>query len=227
MHRASTTDSPEAPISHHWLDSTHITMGVLTAGFVHDAWKIEASAFKGREPDQHRWDIEAPRLDSAAVRLSWNPTARLALQASWAYQKSPEQLAPRQNDRRLSASAIYTRPIGAHGWWSTTAAWGVRDMGAGVRLNAFVLESAVAPDDAWTIFARAESVQNDELAGANGPTYTVSKISLGAIHDWRVAAHLKLGLGALYAFDFIPAPLGAAYGADPHGVMAFLRAMID
>jgi hypothetical protein len=227
MHRASIMDSPEAPISHHWLDSTHITMGVLTAGFVHDAWKIEASAFKGREPDQHRWDIEAPRVDSAAVRLSWNPTARLALQASWAYQKSPEQLAPRQDDRRLSASAIYTQPIGAHGWWSTTAAWGLRDLGAGVRLNAFVLESAIAPDDAWTLFVRGESVQNDELAGANGPTYTVGKISAGAIHDWRVAKHLKLGLGALYAFDFIPAPLRAAYGADPHGVMAFLRAKMD
>jgi hypothetical protein len=227
MHRASIMDSPEAPISHHWLDSTHIVMGVLTAGFVHDNWKIEASAFKGREPDQHRYDIEAPKLDSAAVRLSWNPTAQLALQVSWAYQKSPEQLDPRQNDRRLSASAIYTTPVGAHGSWSTTAAWGLRDMGGGVRLNAFVLESALKPDDAWTLFARAESVQNNELAGPGGPTFTVGKISLGAIHDWRVARHLKLGLGALYAFDFIPTPLNLSYGADPHGAMAFLRAKID
>ncbi|MEZ5996786.1 MAG: hypothetical protein R3C25_13645 [Hyphomonadaceae bacterium] len=34
MHRMSAMDSPEAPISHHWFDSTHITFGVLTAGFV-------------------------------------------------------------------------------------------------------------------------------------------------------------------------------------------------
>ncbi|MGZ8364677.1 MAG: hypothetical protein ACXW3D_11375, partial [Caulobacteraceae bacterium] len=60
MHRLSIMDSPEAPISHHWLDSTHITFGVVTAGFVHDTWKIEASAFKGREPDEHRYDIETP-----------------------------------------------------------------------------------------------------------------------------------------------------------------------
>ena len=35
MHREAIMDSPEAPISHHWLDSTHITFGVLTAGLVH------------------------------------------------------------------------------------------------------------------------------------------------------------------------------------------------
>jgi len=54
MHRQSTMDDPQAPISHHWLDSTHITFGVLTAGFVHDTWKLEVSRFNGREPDQHR-----------------------------------------------------------------------------------------------------------------------------------------------------------------------------
>ena len=32
MHRLSIMDSPEAPITHHWFDSTHITFGVLTAG---------------------------------------------------------------------------------------------------------------------------------------------------------------------------------------------------
>ena len=34
MHRMSIMDSPEAPITHHWLDSTHITFGVVTAGLV-------------------------------------------------------------------------------------------------------------------------------------------------------------------------------------------------
>jgi hypothetical protein len=52
MHRLSAMDSPEAPITHHWLDSTHITFGVVTAGFVHGDWKIEGSQFRGREPDE-------------------------------------------------------------------------------------------------------------------------------------------------------------------------------
>ena len=58
MHREAILDSPEAPISHHWLDSTHISFGVLTAGLVLDRVKLEVSRFNGREPDQHRWNIE-------------------------------------------------------------------------------------------------------------------------------------------------------------------------
>ena len=63
MHRFSGMDDPAAPIAHHWLDSTHITYGVLTAGFVDGDWKIEASAFRGREPDQFRWNFDPVSLD--------------------------------------------------------------------------------------------------------------------------------------------------------------------
>ena len=45
MHRPSGMDIPDAPITHHWMDSTHIIFGVLTAGFVHDDWKLEVSKF--------------------------------------------------------------------------------------------------------------------------------------------------------------------------------------
>src|SRR6185369_5925271 len=34
MHRFSGEDNPEAPITHHWLDSTHIAYGVVTLGYV-------------------------------------------------------------------------------------------------------------------------------------------------------------------------------------------------
>src|SRR5262245_15096410 len=94
MHRTSGMDNPEAPISHHWLDSTHITFGVVTLGAVFDNWKIEGSAFRGREPDQHRFDIEAPRLDSVSARLTWNPIRELSAQVSWGRIHSPEQLEP-------------------------------------------------------------------------------------------------------------------------------------
>ena len=36
-----------------------------------------------------------------------------------------------------------------------------------------------------------------------------------------------LALGALYALNFVPAPLGALYGGDPDGAMLFLRLRID
>ena len=68
MHRPAIMESPEAPISHHWLDLTHITFGVLTAGVALD--RVEArrfSRFSGREPDEHRFDIETGALDFTAV----------------------------------------------------------------------------------------------------------------------------------------------------------------
>jgi hypothetical protein len=230
MHRLSIEDSPEAPISHHWLDSTHISFGVLTGGFVRGDWKIEASAYNGREPDQHRYDIETGALDSTAVRLSWNPTATWALQASWADEIAPEQLEPGVDQHKVSASAIYTVPFGDHGWWSSTAAWGRRSS-QGTDLDAWALESALKPNAAWTIFGRAERVDNDELTpavgGHHGPVFTVGKVSLGAVHDWAVADALKVGLGGLYAWNFAPLALAPLYGTqEPRGMMVFVRLKI-
>ncbi|WP_297696851.1 hypothetical protein [Phenylobacterium sp.] len=230
MHRLSIMDSPEAPISHHWLDSTHISMGVVTAGYVHDNWKLEVSRFRGREPDQHRFDIEAPKLDSTAARISWNPSANWALQASWADQKSPEQLAPDENIRRWSASAIYTVPFGRGGYWSTTAAWGRRTSEHG-DLDGYALESAVRPNLDWTLFTRAERVATDELAlppGARGPVFTVGKISAGAVRDFTFTPHWSFGVGGLYAVNFVPAGLRASYGrSEPQGAMGFIRLKLN
>ena len=228
MHRMSIMDSPEAPISHHWLDSTHITFGVVTAGIVYGGVKVEASRFHGREPDQHRFDIETGPLDSTALRLSWNPTDTLSLQASWARIKSPEQLEPDENQTRWSASAIYTRPVGRGGRWSTTLAWGRRTSGH-EKLDAWVLESALSLKD-WTLFGRAERTENNELVqvgGHHGPTFGVGKASIGLIRDVRLSRHVKIGAGALFAFNFVPSQLESLYDGDPNGAMAFLRLKID
>jgi hypothetical protein len=230
MHRLSIQDSPEAPISHHWLDSTHIVFGVVTAGVVHDDWKLEVSRFKGREPDEHRYDIESPKLDSTAIRLSWNPTRSLSLQTSWAEARSVEQLEPDADQTKWSASAIYTVPVGQAGWWSTTAAWGRRSAEHGDWLDAWVLESAVKPNAAWTLFGRAERTENNELdvdAGHHGEAFTVGKVSVGAIRDWQVAPNVKVGLGGLYAWNFVPSGLEASYGGDPDAAMAFVRLKIE
>ena len=232
MHRQSISVSPEAPIAHHWLDSTHITFGVLTAGFVHKNFKLEASRFNGREPDQHRWNIETGPLDSTAVRLSWNPAPTLSLQGSWAHLKDSEQLEPGVNQRRWSASGTYTRPMN-NGWWSTTAAWGRKTL-EGDSYDAFALESSFNWKD-WTLFGRGEITENNELApheeheeeGHHGETFRVGKISLGLVRDFRLAPNLKLGLGGLYAFNFVPSGLEESYGGDPNGAMAFVRLKID
>ncbi|MBV8910236.1 MAG: hypothetical protein JOZ89_05710 [Gammaproteobacteria bacterium] len=230
MHRLSILDSPEAPISHHWLDSTHISNGVVTVGYVHDTVKLEASRFHGREPDQYRYRLEPGSLDSTAARLSWNPAHTLSLQASWARQISPEQLAPRKDETRASVSAIYTEPLGDDRYWSTTAAYGYRHGSASPSLRAYVLESSVKPTDLWTIFARFERETNNELTDLGdqpGPVHAVSKTSVGAIRDLHVSQHVRVGLGALYALNFLPSSLTPLYGHDPAGMMVFARLKVE
>ncbi|HEX9472673.1 MAG TPA: hypothetical protein VF931_00695 [Steroidobacteraceae bacterium] len=230
MHRLSIMDSPEAPISHHWLDSTHIAFGVATLGYVHDRWKVEASRFRGREPDQYRYNIETGPLDSTATRVSWNPDSEWSLQLSWASLRSPEQLEPGVDQRKWSGSAIYTRACCRQGWWSTTLAWGRRTSDRG-WLDAVAFESALKLGPAWTVFWRGERVENDELlwlGGQPGPAFTVAKAAIGAVRDFRGQERVVLGLGALYARNFLPGTLGSLYGtAAPEGLMAFVRLKIQ
>ncbi len=224
MHRMSIQDSPEAPITHHWFDSTHITFGVLTAGWVHDDWKLEVSRFRGREPDEQRWDIETGALDSTSARISFNSTERWSWQGSWADVKSPEALEPDHDERRWSASAIYTQPVGDHGWWSSTLGWSLKQKDH-EDLQAMFLESAFKPSAPWTLFARAETIETDELTpgGGHGPVERAAKLSFGAVHDWRVADDILFGLGALYSVNQVPASLEPSYGGDPGGGMLFVR----
>jgi hypothetical protein len=227
MHREAIMDSPEAPITHHWLDSTHITFGVLTAGVVLDRIKIEASRFNAREPDQHRWDIETGPLDSTAVRLSWNPTRTVSLQGSWGHFVDPEQLEPGVDQKRWSASALYADDI-APGWkLAGTLAWG-RKVSHGHKDDGFAAEASLKHAD-WTFFGRGEMTKNRELTEVeDGPAYRVGKVSLGAVRDFRVAEHLSLGVGGLFAVNFVPDPLAPLYGGhNPTGAMGFVRLKLD
>lgn len=225
MHRASGMDIPDAPITHHWMDSTHITFGVLTAGFVHDDLKLEVSQFTGREPDQYRYDFDPIRLDSTAARISWNPDEHWALQTSWGYLQSPEQLAPAVNENRYTASAMYVTKFDDGASLAATIGWGLKSLSNGTNLNGALLESEYKPAEPWTIFARTEWEENNELA-PDGAIVHAGELTLGAIHDWKVVEHWKFGVGALYAFDFVPS-LSPAYGSNPHGVMAFVRVAAD
>jgi len=61
-----------------------------------------------------------------------------------------------------------------------------------------------------------------------GPAYRVAKVSLGAVRDFRVASHLTLGAGGLFAINFVPKDLETLYGSKtPTGAMAFLRLKLD
>ena len=228
MHRFSGMNDPEAPIGHHWLDSTHVTYGVLTGGFVYDRWKIEGSYFNGREPDKNRWDFDPLRLNSASGRITWNPGDDWSFQASYGFIKSPEQLQPAVNQHRLTASGTYDRKI-EHGNWQTTLAWGQNTDHPGSTSNAYLLESALS----WyqnTIFARAENVAKDDLflpdTSLSGQLFTLSKFSASYIYDMPVAEHLSLGVGGLGSVFGLPSALKPSYGSSPISYMLFVRAKL-
>ncbi len=141
MHRPSAMDDPDAPIGHHWQDSTHVTFGVATAGLAWQNIKIEGSIFTGREPDENRYDFDRPRFDSFSGRISWNPTQNLAVQASYGYIKSPEALEPDLKRHRTTASVIYNLPLGHDSNWSNTFVWGQNHDTAEGKTQSFLIES--------------------------------------------------------------------------------------
>jgi len=228
MHRLSGMDEPEAPLSHHWLDSTHISFGVVTGGCTWRQLRLEASRFNGREPDQHRYDIEVRSLDSYAARMSYNPTRDWSLQGSFGRLASPEQLQPGVAVRRSTASASYNAPLAR--WWQTTLAWGRNAPSTGPSSNAWLLESALKLTDAHTLFGRLERITKDELflpgAALYGRSFTINKLSLGYIFDFARLGALDLGLGGLVSTYSCPSILNAAYGSRPTSFMVFVRARL-
>jgi len=228
MHRFSGMELPEAPIGHHWLDSSHITFGVATAGVTWGRWKAEASAFNGSEPDERRWNIEAPRLSSAAGRLTFNPSSNWSLQASYGHLKEPEQLEPGVDVNRTTASVTYNRPRGGDANWQSTLAWGRNAKDPGGTTTAVLLESTLRTSR-HTFFGRAETAEKDELFAdedhGHGEAFDVGKISLGYIFDFVRSGHLALGVGGLGSLHFVPAEIEHDYGSRrPRSFMLFARA---
>lgn len=123
MSRASAGGNPTVPIGHHFLDATHISHGVVTAG-LHTRWAtLEASVFNGREPDRHRWMPDRPALNSWSARLRVMPLPSWTVQASVGRLEEPERLHPGIDLQRVTVSVSHTRVTPSTSW-ATTVAWG-------------------------------------------------------------------------------------------------------
>lgn len=230
MHRFSGMDNPEAPLNHHWLDSTHITFGVITLGYVWRNVKLEGSVFNGREPDESRYNIETRKLDSGSVRFTWNPAPPWSIQVSHARLDSPELLEPEVSIRRTTASASYHQDFGGNPM-QTTLAWGRNDKEPGNVTNGWLLESQLRFGKQHTVFGRMERVQNDELFPAGDPredsVFSVGKLSIGVIHDFAHVGRAKVGIGALVSRYAVPSALEGLYGSRPTSYMLFFRARLE
>ncbi|HKY91525.1 MAG TPA: hypothetical protein VJM11_10820 [Nevskiaceae bacterium] len=229
MHRPSGLPLPEAPLSHHWLDSTHVTFGVVTLGATAGPFKLEGSVFNGREPDENRWNIETRKLDAYSGRLTWNPSREWSVQASHGYLPSSELLEPEVALHRTTASASHTHPTPGGGDWSTTFAVGI-NREEGHDHPGWLLESARRFAGPWTAFGRVEAVENEHLVEEGplaGETFTLGKLSLGGSRHLGTAGPLAFDVGALVSFYRVPGRLEDAYGETPVSGMLFLRTRLE
>lgn len=229
MHRYASQWNAEAPLSHHWLDSSHVSYGTLTAGLNRGGLKVEASVFNGREPDEHRYDVELRRLDSYAARVTINPVPAFSAQVSHARFASPEQLAPAIAVRRTTASVTW-HERGERLEGEVIAAFGHNAPDTGPGSDAYLLDAALTLRDRLTLYTRLEHVAKDDLAPAGasaaGLALPVSKATLGAMTVVARGAHLVYRLGGQFSVLDVDARLRADYGRHPTGVVVYLRASL-
>lgn len=218
MHRASADGNPTAPLAHHHLDSLHITPGVVSGLVGGRGLVVEASAFRGREPDEDRLDLDPGALDSWSVRGSWT-RGRWSGQVSGAAVESPEAIEPGVDVTRLSASLAFNG-AGANGGLSALAAWGqMRDVYG--TTDAYLAEAAWRPSAAWTAYGRAESVVKNILTagGQHPPGFThphtfsrVGAFTLGLRRDVRSILGMEFLAGADVTAHRTPSNLKESYG---------------
>jgi hypothetical protein len=231
-HRPSAAADPFAPLGHHWQDATHISFGVLTAGLFTRRFKVEASLFNGREPDEHRYglDYRGRSLDSYSARVFFNPADQWSLSASYGFLKSPEEVRPTESQHRVSASVLHSRPIGSHGAWSSALVYGANRHSAENRFeHSLVGETTLDLDGRNTVFGRAGFVTKraEDLAISTVPAarrFDIGELTAGYLREVGTVAGLAFGVGASGTINFIPEALKSTYGSRmPTGFGLFLR----
>jgi outer membrane receptor protein involved in Fe transport len=221
-------DDPDAPLGHHWQDSTHVTFGVATAGLQWRNMKVEGSIFTGREPDENRYDFDRARFDSASGRISWNPTSNLALQFSHGYLKEPEALEPGINLHRTTASVVYNLPLGVDANLATTFVWGQNNKTVEGKTQSFLVESNYQRGRD-TFYARAERVEKSghELAlpeERHAKIFSIHSASFGYVRDLTHGRGIDVGLGGQFTISQRPDELDRFYGNEiGYGFEAFFR----
>ncbi|HKW96576.1 MAG TPA: hypothetical protein VJN43_02535 [Bryobacteraceae bacterium] len=235
-HRVSAAEIPQATLSHHLQDSTHIADDVITAAVVHQFFRIEASGFHGAEPDENRWNIDHGAIDSWSARLSFTPGENWVGQVSLGRLTHPEALEP-GDIVRSTASITYNRPL-ASGNWASSIIWGRNHKTAEQRnLNSYLAESVFQFSRSNYVTGRVELVDKDELFNDRpairdlldrtaGPTFRIAAYTLGYTHDVKLVTWLDTGVGGNFTVYGVPDAIRPYYSNHPAGFWFFLRARL-
>ncbi len=238
-HRISATNFEfDAPLAHHWEDSTHIARSVITGALSWRSLRWEASGFNGQEPGENRWNLPIPGIDSWASRLSWTPSSNWTGQISVGRLHHPE-ITSLDDTVRTTASLTYVHDVGGdadRAWWAGSLIWGRNHFTAPEtgNSNAYTAEATWHFAGVHDAFARIERLYNLELLNRgltveqalNAPErsgYWVNAFTLGYSHEISSPVFLRSAIGASLETYAVPAAIQSFYGAHPAGVQVFLR----
>lgn len=196
-HRASASELPQATLSHHLQDSTHIAGSVITLGAQRGALGYAFSGFHGREPDENRWDINTGRIDSWSARVTFDPSPNWSAQVSTGHLHHPEALEP-GDVQRTTASVAYSNAFS-----STSLIYGHSEG------NSFVAESVLHFGMNY-VTGRGEVVDK---------AFRVKALTLGYTRDLLPGA----GVGTNVTLYSIPDSGKAEYGSSPRAYYLFVR----
>ena len=225
MHRPSAILNPQSPLTHHYLDSSHITPGVITIGVERSGFKLEAGAFHGREPDPDRLDLDTAALDSYGVRASW-------ADGPWHFQISGADLTTPETNSPYDATRVTASASHVSGDENRSLAWMAafgQNREVFGNLEAYLIEGAKR-SGRNSFYVRAENVEKDILdAGAHSlaDAHThrpsrVSALTLGYLRDVVSRSFGTFALGGDITGYLVPDNLKESYGS-PLSFHVFLR----
>jgi hypothetical protein len=233
MHRPSAAENPAAPLSHHTLDSTHISMGVITVGVDRGSWVFESSVFQSEEPDDNRWDlVDFGPLDSWSARVTYKATDSWELQGSHGYLKNPEPF-EFAHERRTTGSASWFK-TGPSGFTAATFAFGQNNKEFHGTFRAGLAE-ATRQQRRFSYYGRLEGVEVEtELLQTQGRFHSHTRVAkdvvtagtFGGVIDmphWEMLRRFEAGVGAELTSYVVPNALRATHGEHPVSFRVFLR----
>ena len=233
-HRASALELPQATLSHHLQDSTHIAGNVATVAVRHKWLRLEASGFYGTESDENRWNIDWGPMNSYSGRVSFFPSSNWMAQFSAGHLNNPERDHP-GDVIRTTASVHYTRPTGGGNAWSTSLIWGRNHNVVGKEnLNSYLGETLYPVTKKDFLTARVEMVDKNELFANDhdleekidrefGGTFRIQAYTIGYTRNIALFSNVETGIGANVTAYAIPSTLNTYYGDRPWGAAVFLR----
>lgn len=228
MHRGSAAANPTAPLTHHNIDSPHISRSVLSAGIASGVWTVDGSVFKGREPDENRWDLDAGVPDSWAARLAWSKP-HWRVQLSGGRFRSPEVIEPFMDVTRFTVSLEYNGRIANAPLAATIAVGRNRETYGDVD---GVLAEATWRPRRFITYVRAEVAEKNILTagGLHPPGFshphvfsTVGALTLGLARELGQSRAGAFALGADLTTHSVPRNLRDSYGTRPYSVHLYLR----